>query len=91
MSPGKYNTVLRKTLIERARMASYQTMFVTQRVSHVEQELLTLPEHLSSPPSFSGVRVARYLDCCVMFVDHCLSFCSFIGHCIVCHSLVSSF
>jgi hypothetical protein len=25
----------------------------------VEQELLTLPEHLSSPPVFSGVRVNR--------------------------------
>ena len=25
----------------------------------MEQELLTLPEHLSSPPVFSGVRVSR--------------------------------
>jgi hypothetical protein len=25
----------------------------------VEQELLTLPEHLSSPPVFSGIRVTR--------------------------------
>jgi len=33
----------------------------------VEQELLTLPEHLSSPPVFSGVRVTRYLVLCVMF------------------------
>ena len=30
-------------------------------VSHVEQELLTHPEYLSSLPVFSGVRVARYL------------------------------
>jgi hypothetical protein len=27
----------------------------------VEQELLTIPEHLSSPPVFSGVRVIRSL------------------------------
>ena len=34
--------------------------FVT-RVTLVEQELLALPEHLSSPPAFSIVRVARSL------------------------------
>ena len=38
----------------------------------------TLPEHLSSPPVFSGVRVTRYLVLCVCFVDRCLSFCSFL-------------
>ena len=27
----------------------------------VEQELLTLPEHLNSPPVFSGVRVTLFL------------------------------
>ena len=27
---------------------------ITRRVSLVEQELLTIPEHLSSPPVFSG-------------------------------------
>ena len=43
----------------------------------VEQELLTLPEHLSSPPVFSGVRVTRSLVICVCFVDRCLSFCPF--------------
>jgi hypothetical protein len=36
----------------------------------VEQELLTLPGHLSSPPVFSGDRVVLY----VCFVDRCLSF-----------------
>ena len=42
----------------------------------VEQELLTLPEHLSSPLYFSGVRVAvRVL--CPCFVDHCSSLCPF--------------
>jgi hypothetical protein len=29
--------------------------------SLMEQELLTFPEHLSSQPAFSGVRVTRYL------------------------------
>ena len=38
----------------------------------VEQELLTLPEHLSSPPVFSGVRVTRSLVFCVVF---CRSLC----------------
>jgi hypothetical protein len=32
---------------------------LTRRVSLVEQELLTLPEHLSSPPVFSGARITR--------------------------------
>ena len=35
-------------------------------MSHVKQELFTLPEHLSSPPIFSGVRVARSLVFSVM-------------------------
>jgi hypothetical protein len=43
-------------------------------VSLVEQELLTLPEHLSSPPVFSGVRVTRSLVLCICFVYRCLSF-----------------
>jgi hypothetical protein len=38
----------------------------------VEQELLTLPEHLSSPPVFSGVRVTRSLVFSVVF---CRSLC----------------
>jgi hypothetical protein len=33
----------------------------------VEQELLTLPEHLSSPSVFNRVRVTRSLVLCVMF------------------------
>jgi hypothetical protein len=40
----------------------------------VEQELLTLPDHLSSPPVFNGVHVTRSLVLCVCFVDRCLSF-----------------
>jgi hypothetical protein len=53
----------------------------------MEQELLTLPEHLSSPPVFSGVRVTRSLVLCVCFVDCCLSLCTFsFDHCIICSS-----
>ena len=40
---------------------------VTQRVSLVDQELLTLPEHLSSTLVISGVCVARSLVSCVVF------------------------
>jgi hypothetical protein len=35
----------------------------------VEEELLTLPEHLSSPPDFSGVRAIRSFVVYVCFVD----------------------
>ena len=53
---------------------------LTRRVSLVEQELLTFPEHLSSPPGFSEVRVTRSLVFYVCFVDRCtFSF----GHCVV--------
>jgi len=41
------------------------------RVSLVEQELITLQEHLSYPPVFSGVRVVRSLVFSMMF---CRSF-----------------
>ena len=58
----------------------------------MEQELLTLPDHLSSPPDFSGVRVIQSLVLCVCFVDHCLSFCTFsFGHCVVCSSSIYRF
>ena len=63
------------------------TGFVTRlirRVTLVEQELLILPEHMSSPPIFSGVRVTRSLIFNVCFVDHCLSFSTFSsGHCVL--------
>ena len=64
---------------------------LTRRVPLVEQELLILPEHLSSPPLFSGVRVTRSLVY-VCFVDRCLSFCAFsFGHCVVCSSSIYGF
>ena len=46
-------------------------MTVTRRVSLKEEQLLTLPEHLSSPPDFSGIRVAQSLIICKVF---CISF-----------------
>ena len=64
------------------------TGFVTrlaQRVPLVEQELLTLPEHMRSRPVFSGVPVPRSLDLCVCFVNRCLSFC------VVCSSSIYGF
>jgi hypothetical protein len=66
---------------------------LTRRVLLVEQELLlTLPEHLSSPPVFSGVRVTRSLVLYVCFVDRCLSFCTFsFCHCVVCSSSIYGF
>jgi hypothetical protein len=71
------------------------TVFVTRiirRVQLVEQELLTLPEHLSSRPDFSGVHGTRSLVLCVCFVDRCLSFCTFsFGHCFVCSSSIYGF
>jgi predicted nucleic acid-binding Zn ribbon protein len=58
-------------------------------VFYLEQELHTFPEHLRSPPVFSGVRVTRSLVLYVCLVDHCLSFCTFsFGHCVVCSSSI---
>jgi hypothetical protein len=64
---------------------------LTRRVLLVEQEIPTFPEHLNSPPVFSGVHVTRSLVLChVCFVDRCLYFCSF-GHCVVCPSSIYGF
>jgi hypothetical protein len=65
---------------------------VTRQVPLVEQELITLPEHLSSPSFFNGVRVTRSVVLFVSFVDRCLSFCPFsLGHCVVCPPLIYGF
>ena len=40
---------------------------VTRRVSLIEQELPTLPEHMSSHPVLCGVLVAQSLVFCVVF------------------------
>ena len=37
---------------------------LSRRVLLVQQELLSLPEHMSSPPVFSGVRVDQSLAFC---------------------------
>ena len=65
---------------------------LTRRVPLVEQKLFILPEHLSTPPGFSEVCVARSLVLCVCFVDRCLSFCTFsFDHCVVCSSSIYGF
>jgi hypothetical protein len=65
---------------------------LTRRVPLVEQELLTLPEHMNSSPVFSGVRVTRSLVLYVCFIDRFLSFCTFsFGHCVVCSSSIYGF
>ena len=46
---------------------AHHDLSTTTEVPHVEQRLLTLPVHLAFTPVFSGVRVARSLDFCVMF------------------------
>jgi hypothetical protein len=43
-------------------------LVITLRVLLVDQGLLTILEHLSSPLGFSWIRAARTL---VFFVDHC--------------------
>ena len=53
---------------------------VMRQVSLVEQELLNLPEHPSSLPVFSGVRVARFL---VFWIVFCRSlFVPFLLYCV---------
>jgi len=71
---------------------SQQIHFPIRRVPPLEQELLTLLGHLSSPPVFSGARFTRSLVECVCFVDRCLSFCLIsLGHCVVCPSSIYAF
>jgi len=53
-------------------------------VPYVEQVLPTLPEHLSSLPVFSGVRVVRPLVFCVMFCRSFLSFYPFFFRSLYC-------
>ena len=65
---------------------------LTRQVSLVEQELPTLPEHMSSPPIFSGICVTRSLVLYVCFVDRCLPFYTFsLGHSVVCSSSINGF
>ena len=65
---------------------------LTRRMSLVEQELLILPEHLNSPPVFSGIRVTRSLVLYICFVDRWLSYSTIsFGHCLVCSSWIYGF
>ena len=51
-----------------------------------------LPEHLSSPPAISGIRVTRSLVLCICFIDCWLSFWTLsFGHCVVCSSSICGF
>ena len=50
-----------------SRLATGFVTRLTRRVLLVEHELLTLSEHMSSPPAFSGVRVTPSLVLCVCF------------------------
>ena len=62
---------------------------LTRRVPLVEQEIPTLPEHPSSPPIFSWVRVSRSL---VLWVFCRLLFVLFsFGHCALCFSSTYGF
>ena len=82
---------LKQIQVDQIKQRCYQYFVtrLTRRVSLVEQELPTLPEHPSSPSVFSGVRVTRSLVVCVCFVDRWLSFCTFsFGHCVVCSSSI---
>jgi hypothetical protein len=73
----------------------YHSWFITGfvirvrwRVPLVEQELLTLPEHLSSPPVVCGVRVAHSFVFCIVFCRSLLSL--FLYNCIASSSSSSS-
>ena len=54
--------------------------------------MLTLPEHLSSPPGFGGVDVIQSLVLCVMFSRSFFVPLSFsFNHCVACRSLIYGF
>ena len=56
-------------------------------LSHV----VRISQDMSSPPNSCEVRVAQSLIFSKCFVDNCLSFCPFLGHFIVCPSLIYCF
>ena len=53
----------------------------------MEQELLTIPEHLSSPLVFSGFRVSRSVFFCVLFCRSLFVLLSFFVWSLFCQSL----
>ena len=56
--------------------------WVTRWVPLVEQELLVLPEHLSSPLFLVGFVLLNLLFSVSCFADHFLSFCTFLFCCV---------
>ena len=74
----KYYGVVYNKLSSGTKVITEFVTRLTRRAPLVEQELLTLPEHLSSSPVFSEVRVTRSLVLCIFFVECCLSFGPFI-------------
>ena len=60
-------------------------MVQLRRMPHVEQNLLTLSEHMRTPPAFVGVRVAQSSMLCHVY--YYLSVCLFI----LSHGVVSLF
>jgi hypothetical protein len=84
--------LIAKTRVKNYWIFSSYQLNLTRRVPLVEQELPTLPEHLSSPPVFTGVRVTRSLILYVCFVDRCSYFCPFsFGHCTEAEKTLQSF
>ena len=60
---------------------------LTRRLPLVYQEQLTLPEHMSSPLDFNGVRITRSLVLYGCLLERCLPFSTFsFGPCVVCSS-----
>ena len=77
----KRQRIVNKTQKRKEDMIATTTngTYTWSSVTHLmEQELLTLPEHLSSSPVFSGVRVTRscfmYIFCRSLFVPLCFFF-----------------
>ena len=68
--PWSYKIFAYKTVRTKDWIIKGNGFRLTRRVPLVEQELLTLPDHLSSPPVFNGVHVTRSL---VLYVCFCRS------------------
>jgi hypothetical protein len=66
--------------------------FVTRATRRVNQELLALPEHLSSPAVFTGVRVTRSVVLYAMLCRSLFVLISFyFDHCVGCPSSIYGF
>ena len=62
---------------------------LTRRAPPMEQELLTLPEHMRSPPVFLVEFVLLVLRVC--FEDRCLTNCTFsFSHCFLCSRILNT-